>query len=203
MTVAGVVPDIKHMGLKADEGPVVYIPYAQKTQDWLAWTTLLVRTAGEPMDFVPAVRNAIRGLDKNQPVAEIGTLEESLSRSTAMPRFTTFVIGVVSGFALLIAVVGVYGLLAYTVAQRMPELGIRSDARRIAAAGFVAAAATGDAARARGRHRRTARRLVVGAMAGEPALRRAPARSCDLRRCRGRAGPGLTGRGAGPRPAVR
>ena len=126
MTVVGVVPDIKHMGLKADEGPVVYLPYAQKTQDWLAWTTLLVRTAGEPMDFVPAVRNAIRSVDKNQPVAEIGTLEEWLSGSTAVPRFTTFVIGAVSGFALLIAVVGVYGLLAYTVAQRMPELGIRS-----------------------------------------------------------------------------
>ena len=125
MSVLGVVADIKHLGLKADEGPVVYIPYAQKTQDWLAWTTLLVRTAGEPMDLVPAARNAIRELDKNQPVAEIDTLEEALSRSTAMPRFTTFVISVVSGFALLIAVVGVYGLLAYTVAQRMPELGIR------------------------------------------------------------------------------
>ncbi|MBZ5592991.1 MAG: ABC transporter permease [Acidobacteriia bacterium] len=125
MVVAGVVPDIKHMGLKADEGPVVYIPYAQKTQDWLAWTTLLVRTSGEPMDFVPAIRSAIRDLDRNQPVGEIGTLEESLRRSTAMPRFTTSVIGVVSGFALLIALVGVYGLLAYTVAQRVPELGIR------------------------------------------------------------------------------
>jgi predicted permease len=125
VTVVGVVPDIKHMGLKADEGPVVYIPYAQKKQDWLAWTTLLVRTAGEPMDFVPVVRNAIRGLDKNQPVAEIGTLEDTLSRLIAVPRFTTFIIGVVSGFALLIAIVGVYGLLAYTVLQRMPELGIR------------------------------------------------------------------------------
>jgi putative ABC transport system permease protein len=125
MDVVGVVHDIKHMGLKADEGPVVYIPYAQKTQDWLAWTTLLVRTPGEPLDFVPGIRNAIRGVDKNQPVGDIGTLEESLSRSTAMPRFTTFVIGAVSGFALLIAVVGVYGLLAYTVARRMPELGIR------------------------------------------------------------------------------
>jgi putative ABC transport system permease protein len=125
MVVAGVVPDIKHMGLKADEGPVIYIPYAQKTEDWLAWTTLLVRTAGEPMDFVPVIRAAIHDIDKNQPVAEIGTLEKSLSRSTAMPRFTTSIIGVVSGFALLIAVVGVYGLLAYTVAQRMPELGIR------------------------------------------------------------------------------
>ncbi len=126
MTVVGVVPDIKHMGLKADEGPVVYIPYAQKTQDWLAWTTLLVRTTGEPMDFVAAVRNAIHGVDKNQPVAEIGTLDGWLSRSTAMPRFTTIVVGGVSALALLIAVMGVYGLLAYTVAQRMPELAIRS-----------------------------------------------------------------------------
>ncbi len=125
MTVAGVVPDIKHMGLKADEGAVVYTPYAQKSQDWLAWTTLLVRTSGEPLSYVPAVRNVIHGIDKNQPLAEIGTLEESLALSTAMPRFTTSIIGVVAGFALLIAVLGVYGLLAYTVAQRMPELGIR------------------------------------------------------------------------------
>ncbi|MEO8662592.1 MAG: ABC transporter permease [Bryobacteraceae bacterium] len=125
MSVAGVVPDIKHMGLKAEEGAVVYIPYSQKTQDWLAWTTLLVRTAGEPMDVVPQVRSAIRSLDRNQPIAEIGTLEESLASSTAVPRFTTAVIGIVSGLALLIAVVGVYGLLAYTVARRMPELGIR------------------------------------------------------------------------------
>ncbi|HUI44292.1 MAG TPA: ABC transporter permease [Terriglobia bacterium] len=126
MEVVGVIPDVKHMGLKADEGPVVYIPYAQKTQDWLAWTTLIVRTAGEPMDSVPVLRRAIRGVDKNQPVAEIGTLEEWLSRSTLLPRFTTWVSGAVSGLALLLAVVGVYGLLAYTVAQRTPEFGIRS-----------------------------------------------------------------------------
>ena len=126
LAVVGMVADIKHMGLTAEEGPVVYIPSSQKTQDWLAWTTLLVRTAGEPLDVVPGIRNAIRGLDKNQPVGEVSTLEESLSHSTAIPRFTTFVIGAVSGLALLIAVVGVYGLLAYTIAQRMPELGIRS-----------------------------------------------------------------------------
>jgi putative ABC transport system permease protein len=125
MAIAGVVPDIKHLGLKADEGPVVYIPYAQKTQDWLAWTTLMVRTRGEPLDFVPAVRSIVRDIDKNQPVAEIGTLEELLTRSTAMPRFTTSVIGIVSVLALVIAVIGVYGLLAYTVVQRMPEFGIR------------------------------------------------------------------------------
>ncbi|MEO8027024.1 MAG: FtsX-like permease family protein, partial [Bryobacteraceae bacterium] len=125
LTVVGVVPDVKHMGLKAEEGPVVYIPYAQKTQEWLAWTTLLIRTAGDPMEVAPSVRKAIRELDPNQPIAEVGTLEESLARSTALPRFTTFIIGAVSGVALLIAVVGVYGLLAYSVAQRMAEFGIR------------------------------------------------------------------------------
>jgi putative ABC transport system permease protein len=125
MAVVGVVPDIKHMGLKNDEGSVVYIPYAQKTQKWLAWTTLLVRTAGEPLEFAPLVRNAIRDLDKNQPVAEISTLEETLARSIAVPRFTTFISSLVSGFALLIAVIGVYGVLTYTLAQRMQELGIR------------------------------------------------------------------------------
>jgi predicted permease len=125
MSIIGVVSDIKHMGLTAEEGPVVYIPYAQKTQDWLAWATLMVRTTGEPLDSVAAVRNAILGIDKNQPVSEIASLEQILSGSTAVSRFTTLAIAAVSAFALLIALVGVYGLLAYTVAQKMPELGIR------------------------------------------------------------------------------
>jgi len=125
ITVAGVVPDVKHLGLKAQEGPVVYIPYAQKTQDWLAWTTLLLRTTGEPLDLVPAARAMIRSLDRNQPIGAIGTLDQTLKRSTAVPRFTAAVTGAVSGLALLIALMGVYGLLTYTVAQRTPELGIR------------------------------------------------------------------------------
>jgi len=125
LTVRGVVPDVKHMGLKAEEGPAVYIPYAQKTQDWLAWTTMVARTGGDPMTLLPAVRDAIRAVDRNQALGEAGPLEDVLVRSTAMPRFTTAVIVALSGFALLIAVVGVYGLLAYTLAQRMPELGIR------------------------------------------------------------------------------
>src|SRR5581483_12495883 len=70
-------------------------------------------------------RAAIRSLDKNQTVAEIATLDDLLSQSTVMPRFSTTVVLVLSGFALLIAMVGVYGLVAYAIARRMPELGIR------------------------------------------------------------------------------
>jgi putative ABC transport system permease protein len=77
------------------------------------------------MDLAPSIRITIAGLDRNQPVAEVETIEELLTRSTAIPRFTTAVIAAVSGIALLIAVVGVYGLLAYTIAQRVPEFGIQ------------------------------------------------------------------------------
>jgi putative ABC transport system permease protein len=125
ITIAGLVPDVKHMGLKEEEGPVVYIPYAQKTQDWLAWTTLVIRTSGEPTSFVPAVRSVIRDLDRSQPVSEIGTLEEVLTKATAVPRFSASISNVMAGVALLIAVIGVYGLLSYTIAQRLSELSIR------------------------------------------------------------------------------
>jgi putative ABC transport system permease protein len=125
ITVVGVVADTKHNGLNSEEGAVIYIPYAQKTEEWLAWATLLIRTAGDPMQFVPMIRSAVRSLDKNQPLAEIETIEEVLDRSTAVPRFTTAIIAFGAGLALLIAIVGVYGLLAFTLARRMPELGIR------------------------------------------------------------------------------
>jgi len=125
MVVTGLVPDIKHMGLNVDEGPVLYIPYSQKTQDSMAWATLLVRTTGKPLDLAPTVRNAIHSIDPNQPIGEVSTIDDSLSRLTAMPRFLTTIVSVLSCSALLIAVIGVYGLLAYFVVQRMPELGIR------------------------------------------------------------------------------
>lgn len=125
ITVVGVAADTKQNGLDAEEGSVIYIPYGQKTQVWLAWTTLFVRTSGEPMEFVPAIRSVVRLLDKNQPLAEIETLDGVLGRSTAVRRFTAAMIALGAGIALLIAIVGVYGLLVYSVARRMPELGIR------------------------------------------------------------------------------
>lgn len=125
LTVAGVVADTKHMGLAADEGPVVYLPYAQKTWDFLSWTTLLVRTAGDPLASATAVRASILGIDPEQPVSEIASLEQSLWRSNASPRLTAWTISAVSVLALLMAVVGVYGVLAYVFARRVPEIGIR------------------------------------------------------------------------------
>jgi len=86
---------------------------------------LVVRTSGAPLDFVRAVRGAVRQADKTQPVAEISTLDDVLARSTAIPRLSAATLAVLSGLALLIAVIGVYGLLTYTITQRFPEIAIR------------------------------------------------------------------------------
>ncbi|RPJ86671.1 MAG: ABC transporter permease [Acidobacteria bacterium] len=125
LTIIGVVPDIKHMGLNQEEGPVFYIPYMQKTTDWLSWATLFVRTAGEPRDFIPAARWAIRAVDKDQPIGEIATLDDYLARDTALPRFTTLAISSGAGVALVMALIGVYGVLAYSISWRTPEVGLR------------------------------------------------------------------------------
>ena len=85
----------------------------------------MVRTAGEPLSFVPSVRGAIRDIDKSQPVSEVGTLDEVLSKSMAIPRFAASIFTILAGLALLISIIGVYGLLVYTVARRFMELSIR------------------------------------------------------------------------------
>jgi putative ABC transport system permease protein len=121
----GVVRDIKHMGLGAEEGPVLYTAYAQKTQDWLAWMALAIRTTSNPLDYVGSVRARIRSIDLDQPVSDIATLEQSLANSTAMPRFSAGLVAGISALALVMAVIGVYGVLAWSIAQRTQEIGIR------------------------------------------------------------------------------
>src|SRR5688500_6812625 len=73
-TVVGVVGDVKHMGLDADEGPAFYQPLAQKRYDWLRWMTIVVRAQAGPLDLVPAVRGSLRELDRNLPLDKVATL---------------------------------------------------------------------------------------------------------------------------------
>jgi putative ABC transport system permease protein len=125
MNVVGVVPDVKQLGLKQEEGSALYIPYSQNDQAWMNWTTLIVRTAAEPATLLPSLRKTIHAIDKDLPLEEVGTLKQVLSRATAIPRFVAATAGLLSAFSLLIAVIGVHGLVAYTVERRIPEVGIR------------------------------------------------------------------------------
>ena len=86
---------------------------------------LFVRTANDPNSMIATVRSQVSGLDRDQPVTDVQTLDELMDGSRAQPRFTMLLLTAFSAVALVLAVVGIYGVLAYSVAQRRQELGIR------------------------------------------------------------------------------
>jgi putative ABC transport system permease protein len=121
--IVGVVGDVKSKKLEAETSYQIYVPYAQDA-GWGA-LSLAVRTKGEPEALTSAVRGAILSIDKNQPVYDIKTMDDVFSASVANTRLVMLLFGVFSVFALLLASIGIYGLIAYSVAQRTHEIGIR------------------------------------------------------------------------------
>jgi putative ABC transport system permease protein len=120
--IVGVVGDIRESTLNKEPEPAIYWSHPREPYSGMA---LVVRASGDASRFAAAVQKEIRALDPDQPVADVRTMKEVIAKSIARPRFNALLLAIFAGVALVLASVGIYGVMNYSATQRTQEIGIR------------------------------------------------------------------------------